>query len=187
MSTYDPNMTMFDARRQYFIAANFGEEGNYQDKWVRVDVGPIPFVFPNTDSRRYAARFHDLHHLLTGYPTTMRGELKISGWEIGAGCGDATFAWLINLNGLAAGMLAMPIDTAQAFFRGRHSRSLYREDFDALLRSTVGELRARTGVDDPPAKPTAADWAALIAYTTLAMVMSFAPFVLPVWLLLWWF
>lgn len=190
MTWYDPNLTMFDARRQYFIASNFGEHGNYDEKWVHVDLGPIPIVFPNSDSRRYAARFHDLHHLLTGYPTTWRGEFEISGWEIGAGCGDAGFAWFINLTGLVAGMLSMPRATMKAFFRGRHSRSLYRDDFDALLRATVGELRDRTGVDNPPPAPSPADWLALLAYLAVGAPISLLwllPIALPVGLLLWWF
>jgi ubiquinone biosynthesis protein Coq4 len=38
-------------------------------------------------------RLHDLHHLVTGYPTDWKGELEISAWEIAGSCRGYVAAW----------------------------------------------------------------------------------------------
>ena len=87
---YDPGLTMSEARRSYFVANGFAEDGGYSDKWVDFKLGPIPFPFPNSPARVKAVRYHYLHHVITGYRTDFVGELEISGWEIGAGCKSMT-------------------------------------------------------------------------------------------------
>lgn len=65
------------------------------------------------------------------------------------------------------GLLIAPGKTAEAFYRGRHSRNLYGHPFDdALLDSRVGEQRERLELDEGPApEPTTADRLALaLAY-----------------------
>jgi hypothetical protein len=114
---------------------------------VDIALGPLSFRLPNTQGRLRAVRYHDLHHVVTGYETTLRGEFEISACELGAGCRDFVAAWVLNLAGLAAGLLSMPKRTWRAFLRGRHSRSLYNEDLRTLLRENVGQVRARTGLD----------------------------------------
>jgi hypothetical protein len=144
---YDPLGTMRDARAQYFKVNNFGDSGGYDDAWVDFKLGPIPMPFPNTPSRVRAVRYHDLHHVLTGYDTNIVGEFEISAWEIAAGCKGFIAAWQLNLGGMFGGLVVAPRRTLRAFLRGRHSRTLYGDDMDALLDSRVGELRARMGVD----------------------------------------
>ena len=97
--------TLRTALAGYFADNGFGADGGYGDAWVDFSLGPLPFPFPNTEGRKRAVRFHDLHHLITGYPTDTVGELTISAWEIGAGCGDFYAAWVINLSGLGLGAL----------------------------------------------------------------------------------
>lgn len=156
-ATYDPNETMLEARRAYFRANGFGEDGGYADAWVDFKLGPVPLPFPNTPARVRAVRYHDLHHLLTSYDTDITGEFEISAWEIAAGCKGYVAAWQLNLGGLVGGMLIAPRRTLRAFLRGRHSRSLYDADFEALLGASLGELRARTGVDDTTPKASFLD------------------------------
>ena len=76
---------MRDSRRTYFEKNAFGVDGGYEDAWVDFKLGPIPFPFPNSAPRVRAVKFHDLHHVLTGYDTNFTGEVEISAWEIGAG------------------------------------------------------------------------------------------------------
>jgi len=75
---------VFEARQRYFADNGFSDAG-YSDRWVKLSIGPLPFVMPNLPSRRRAIPLHDLHHVATGYDTTVRGEAEISAWELGAG------------------------------------------------------------------------------------------------------
>lgn len=147
LTTYDPSMSMLEARTRYFEVNHFGESGGYDDAWVDFKLGPIPFPFPNTKARIRAVQVHDLHHIVTAYDTDTRGEFEISAWELGAGCKDFFAAWQLNLGGLGAGLFAAPGRTYRAFIRGRHSESLYGRDVGDLLQSTVREVREATGVD----------------------------------------
>ena len=151
MPTYDPSLSVRAARSLYFRDNGFGDgdDGNYAEAWVDFKIGPIPLPFPNSAPRVRAVRYHDLHHVLTGYATDTRSEFEIAAWEIGAGCRDFWAAWQLNLGGLAAGMVSIPGRTFRAFVRGRRSKSLYGRDFEALLDRTVGDLRAECGVDQP--------------------------------------
>lgn len=148
---WDPALSLEQARAEYFRFNGFGEDGGYGAKWVDFKLGPIPFPFPNSPARVEAVRYHDLHHVLTGYQTDFLGELEISGWELASGCADKTAAWALNLGGYAAGMLCAPRRTLRAFVRGRHSRNLYRHRFDAaLLSRTVGEVRRELALEGTP-------------------------------------
>jgi hypothetical protein len=143
--------TMRQARARYFDENNFGADGGYSSKWVDFKLGPLPMPFPNAPARVKAVKFHDLHHLLTGYRTDIFGEFEISGWEIGAGCHTYAAAWFLNLSGMAAGLAIAPRRVFRAFRRGLASRTLYAYDFEPLLDRTVADLRQETGVDREPA------------------------------------
>ena len=160
--TYDDAMTMREARKVYFEANGFGETGGYDDAWVDFMLGPIPMPFPNTKGRVRAVRYHDLHHILTGYDTNVAGEFEISAWEIGAGCKDFGAAWVLNLSGLAGGIVRAPQRVFRAFVRGRAQRTIYGDDLDAVLDMTVGEARARFTRSVASSESTVAD-AALFA------------------------
>jgi hypothetical protein len=150
-----PRLTLAQARDEYFRANDFGPNGGYDDAWVDFKLGPIPMPFPNTPGRRRAVRFHDLHHVLTGYATDVRGEFEISAWEVGSGCARFWTAWQLNLSGLTGGLLACPRRTWRAFVRGRHSRNLYGGAVydEALLARRVDEMQRELGLDAavPPA------------------------------------
>ena len=141
--TYPDDITLQEARQRYFDANGFGPNGGYDDKWVDFKLGPLPFPFPNSPARVKAVRYHDLHHVLTGYATDIVGEFEISAWEIAAGCKTMAAAWVLNLGGLAAGVFRCPKRTFAAFVRGRKQSTLYGEDYDALLGTTVGDARAK--------------------------------------------
>jgi hypothetical protein len=157
---YDEESTMRDARARYFEANAFGDDGGYASKWVDVKLGPVPFPFPNTASRVRAVRYHDLHHVLTGYDTDIAGEFEISAWEIGAGCKGYGAAWVLNLGGMVGGIVRCPRRTFRAFVRGRRSQSLYDGDYEALLARTVRDLRSEVmldAADTTGLKPSAPD------------------------------
>jgi hypothetical protein len=159
-----------DARDAYFAANKFSD-ATYSDAWVKLRVGPIPFAFPNSRSRKRAIPLHDLHHVATGYTTSLVGEAEIGAWEIGGGCTNYWAAWVLNAIAFGWGLALAPRRTFRAFVRGRHARTLYRDGWDDhLLVLTVVELRAKLGLagarDGAPATlgdvATFAGWVALV-------------------------
>ncbi|MGH7567884.1 MAG: hypothetical protein ACREL9_02775 [Gemmatimonadales bacterium] len=136
-----------DARAQYFRDNSFGDDGGYSQAWVKVKLGPVPVRFPNTDGRRRAVRLHDLHHIATGYDTSLVGEAEIAAWELTSGCAGYYAAWLLNTGAVAMGVFLAPRRLWRAARRGRHGTNLYRLGFDdRWLDGTVGALRDRLGL-----------------------------------------
>ena len=167
-------MLVRDARAQY-LAENGFSEATYGDRWVHVKLGPIPVVFPNTPSRKRAIPLHDLHHVATGYATTIRGEAEIGAYEVAAGCGPHTAAWLLNAGAFAVGLLHAPRCVYRAFVRGRHARTLYRAGWrDDLLDMTVGDLRSRLLLDRPAPRATWRDRAMFAAWVALFQLPALA-------------
>jgi hypothetical protein len=174
LAIYDPEQSMRVARAHYFAVNRFGDNGGYDDAWVDFKLGPIPFPFPNSAARVRAVRYHDLHHVLTGYDTNTIGEFEISAWEIAAGCKRYVAAWQLNLGGMLTGMFVSPRRIVRAFQRGRHSETLYDRPLDALLDDKLAVVRASMGVDAPLCPMSAYDWLlfvlALLAGLTSAVV-----------------
>ena len=50
-AVYDGALTMREARQQYFTRWGFNDRG-YSDAWVHLKLGPVPFAFPNTATRK---------------------------------------------------------------------------------------------------------------------------------------
>ncbi len=147
MTSYSDGTSVRAAREQYFAANGFST-AEYTSRWVLLKLGPVPFAFPNSASRRRAIPLHDLHHVATGYATTMVGEAEIGAWELGGGCANNVAAWILDGIAVAWGVLLAPRKVIGAFRRGRRSRTLYREGWsDRLLDMTVGELRRHLGLE----------------------------------------
>jgi hypothetical protein len=173
MSLYSPESTLREARERYFELNRF-DGGGYEEGWVKMRAGPIPIWFPNTVARVKAVRFHDLHHVLTEYPTTWRGESEIGAWEVATGCAAHYQGWLLNLLAFAIGLAINPRGVYRAFMRGRRSRNLYRLTFsDELLSRKVGDMRRELNLDTPPAPPASADRKAFI-FWSFASAATFA-------------
>jgi hypothetical protein len=168
---YDPEMTLRDARVRYFELSGFGEDGGYEDRWIKVKVWRIPIWLPNTQGRVRAVKLHDLHHILTEYPTTWRGEAEISSWEVASGGLRRYYAgWLLDLMNVAQGLVVNPRGVFRAVVRGRRSRNLFGETFgDEMLARRVGEMRRELNLHDQDAtddaKASARDVAAFIAWS----------------------
>lgn len=183
-ATYDPASTMLEARTRYFEDNGFGQDGGYGKRWVALKLGPLPFAIPNTQARVRAVRYHDLHHVLTGYGTDWTGESEISAWELASGCRDMWAAWVLNLSAMGIGLLLDLFRgrarTRRAFVRGRHSRNLYDRDYgDALLSQPLGALRAELDLDRAEPAPTPEDLRAFRRYAVAALATLLAPIGLP--------
>lgn len=169
MTDYATDLSLKDALRVYFDANGFGPDGGYPAAWVDLKLGPIPIPFPNSDARRRAVRFHDLHHIATGYQTNYAGEFEISAWEIATGCRDFIAAWQLNLSGMLGGLLVYPRRTFRAFIRGRHTKNFYGENYEPLLGLSVQAARAKLATDLPVPSATLAD-VAMFALATAAAI-----------------
>lgn len=122
-------------------------------------------------------KYHDLHHILTEYGTSLSGETEIGAWEVATGCTRSLAAWLLNLSGFAAGLFINPGGVYKAFLRGRQSSNLYHLSFDdELLSQRVGQLRQQLSLDKPCEPPTFIDnivfvvWAIVSVVTLLGII-----------------
>ena len=173
---YAPEWTLGEARKLYFELNGFGEDGGYEERWIKVKVWRLPVWLPNTEGRRKAVRLHDLHHILTEYPTTWRGEAEISAWEIGGGGLRRYYAgWLLDLMNVAQGLVINPRGLYRAFMRGRGSTNLYSEEFtDELLAHRVGEFRERLlPAEETRANSSARDRAAFVFWALAGVAAYF--------------
>lgn len=134
--------TVGEALRAFRRSHRLREDEREARLWiVRADLFVLPL--PNFAWRRRAIDAHDVHHLLTGYPCTVEGELLIAAWEFGAGRYPHWGATLFCGPLVLAGLLWAPRETLAAFARGRRSRSLYRAtDLDRLLDLPLARARA---------------------------------------------
>src|SRR4029450_3554253 len=105
---YNDLTSLWQARAEYFRKNGFGEDGGYTLSWVKIMLGPVPVWFPNTRGRRAALLQHDLHHIATGYDTTLVGEAEIGAWELASGCRHYYAAWVLNMGAVGIGLLHAP-------------------------------------------------------------------------------
>jgi len=90
---------------------------------------------------------HDVHHAITGYATTWRGEFEIAAWELtSGGCGWNVPFWLDRLLGALLGLLFCPVRTVRALRAGVGCRNLFGMPVDELLAADVAELKQRIGL-----------------------------------------
>lgn len=86
---------------------------------------------------------HDIHHVLTDYSTSFRGECELAGWELASGgCHLNIIFWIDRIFTALIGLVAYPRDTAKAIRKGWRCRNLYSNQLDELLNSDVEKLQA---------------------------------------------
>lgn len=88
-------------------------------------LGGLIVPLPNFRWRREILAQHDLHHLVTGYETTVCGELSLAAWELGVCCYSSFWARLLCFGLMFSGLLAQPRITTGAYRRGRQSATHY--------------------------------------------------------------
>ena len=147
MEYYHEDMKIKDALKQLF--ANFGIPVNaYTTHYFIIRVGPIPIHIPNILARVKIARYHDVHHVLTGYPANWKGEAEIGAWELATGCRKSFIAWFLNGGAVIVGLFLYPKAVIKAYLRGLKTRTNLYHNFvyDTLLEMTVKEVRELVGL-----------------------------------------
>jgi hypothetical protein len=120
----DDQPTMRTARAAYYRDNDFGDDGGDALTWVPIKLWKLTLKIPNSDGRRRAVRIHDLHHVVTGYATDLRGEAEIGAWELASGCLRWPAATVLNSFALAIGTALSPCPSrcascSRAIQRGR--------------------------------------------------------------------
>jgi hypothetical protein len=149
MEVYDENMLIKDALSELFNRFGIPADA-YTAKKFTIRVGKVPIHIPNIPARVKIARFHDIHHILTGYPANWRGEAEIGAWEIATGCRTSFIAWFLNTGAAFVGLFMHPKAVIKAFRRGRNTRTnlYYNFEYELLLKMTIKEVRDKVGL--PP-------------------------------------
>ncbi len=127
---------------------------DYDAWWLTLRIEGLPMTVPNPPAHGRALRLHDLHHVLTGYDTSLIGECEISAWELAGGSGRYVAALGFDLAGTGLGLLLCPRRTFAAFRRGRRSRTLFKQGYsEDLLARPVDAVRRELRLDAsvPPA------------------------------------
>lgn len=144
-------MKIEEALNRHFVRSGIYAEGCTRDDWyaghavhLRAGAWTVPFPILR---RSGPIILHDVHHMLTGYPPTWKGEAEVAAWEIASGgCGWHPLYWLDRLTFLLLGLVAAPRATLRALRRGWRGHNLYGEDPEAVLDRELDAVRADVGI-----------------------------------------
>ena len=155
-----------------------------QAKWWYFKVLGLKIYCYNFDWRKRALFTHDLHHVVTGYPCTMKGEMQVATWEFAAGRFPNIFSNLFCLPLVAAGTLLIPGKTFKAFQRGQQSRSLFVFNIGRDVRHwPLEKLKALT-VQNYAERPFVLQILAFAALSGLSFLLVTIPLLAILYLLL---
>jgi hypothetical protein len=114
-----------EALERLSLADGFLNPAGQNRKWRYFEVLGFRIYCYNFAWRKKVLAFHDLHHVVTGYPCTMRGEMQVATWEFAARRCPSLASNLFCLPLAAAGVVLMPRRMVRAYRLGRRSRSLF--------------------------------------------------------------
>lgn len=145
---YNEQTLIKDALAEMFLRFNIPNNA-YTAKTFRISVGLFGIHLPNLPSRVKVARYHDIHHIITGYPANWKGEAEIGIWELVTGCRDSFIAWFLNSGAVLVGLLLYPKAVWRAFLRAKKTKTnlYYNFEYDSLLNMSIKEVRQLVGID----------------------------------------
>ena len=172
----DDTQTLGAARAAYYESNHFGADGGDALEWVPIKVLGLTLKIPNSDGRRRAVRIHALHHVVTGYDTTLAGESEIGAWELASGCLRWPAATILTLFALGVGLVIAPGRLIKAWARGRHTQNLYGENgVEHLLPRRVTEIRTTLGLAGTAPRARLRDALAVFALGLPMLAVMAAP------------
>ncbi len=138
-------------------------------KWWSFNVLGVPVYCYNFAWRRQAIAHHDLHHVVTGYPCTMIGEMQVAVWEFAAGRFPNVFANLFCLPLVAFGLVCAPRRSWSAYRLGMRCRTLFTTPLTkTILAMPVADLRKQVAAARRP-RPV---WRDLLGYANLCALSA---------------
>lgn len=142
------NETVREARDR-FLAENGLDIASYGAPRLPLHLGWWTLRVPNPG----VLDLHDLHHVATGYRTTVVGEAEISVFELRGGC-PVPLVRLLCVSAILCGLMRAPRRMIGALRRARNARTLYDRavPYETLLEMTVPQLRQHLGLAAQKAK-----------------------------------
>jgi len=171
-------MTLQDELAAFYRKSGFGDVVGARPRTVQVYTGCLLVPMPNIETRRRYLKYHDLHHLVTGYSVGRIGEGEVSAWELGTGSlWVSPMLGAMNLVALSTGLVLKPGRMWRAFRSGRRSRNLYpasvRAAVDAGHWPSVDSLQYAIFEVRKSPFPRAIDALVFGLYSTMAMLIHF--------------
>jgi hypothetical protein len=172
-------MTLDDELAAFYRKSGFGGTVGARPLTVAVYTGCMLVPLPNIETRRRFLKYHDLHHLVTGYSVGRIGEGEVSAWELGAGSllVSPTLG-VMNLIALSTGLVLQPKRMWAAFRRGCGSRTLYplamRAQVDSGRFPNVAALKRELLDVEPTTAAIALRSVEFASYTATAMLIHAA-------------
>ena len=139
----------------YYKKSGFDADGGKSAASVKIVlVKGINIYLPNTKTRKKVILTHDVHHLLTGYSTDLKGETEISTWELSTNCTNNYAAFILNTYAMALGLLINLPGVWKAWLRGRYTCNLYRKKYsrEELVNKNLEELKKELKLFHEPKK-----------------------------------
>ena len=169
-------MTLEEELAFFYKRSGFGDVVGARPLTVPVYTGCMLVPLPNIETRRRYLKYHDLHHLVTGYSVGRIGEGEVSAWELGTGSAFVSpTLGVMNLIALSTGLVLEPKRMWRAFRRGCGSRNLYpaavRADVDSGRWPDIVSLRQDLLEVKGPGAPLPLRAAELGIYSAMAMVI----------------
>lgn len=172
------SLTVENALRLHYAASGLpADGGRYAAVWT-LKLGPMSLRLRNFKWRQRALPRHDIHHLLTGYECTPKGEMEMAAWEFAAGPFPSVLSTAFCLPLVAIGALIAPRRSLAAFARGRRSRTLYALPFSEDLAPLALSTLRRAFVPTRPYSLTVADLALYGLLVASSAALLIAPFAL---------
>lgn len=172
-------MTLQDELASFYARSGFGDLVGARPLTVPVYTGCMLVPLPNIETRRRFLKYHDLHHLVTGYSVGRIGEGEISAWELGTGSAFVSpMLGMMNLIALSTGIVLEPRRMWRAFRRGCASRNLYpgavRAAVDSGRWPDIAALRRDILEVRHPALPASVRAIEFALYCGIAMLIHAA-------------
>jgi hypothetical protein len=131
-------MEINQALTEFYKKSGFELETGKKPAFVDVFVGCLLIPLPNIETRRKYIKYHDLHHIVTGFGATHIGEGEVSAWELGTGSWVHPMLLIMNLIAVSTALVLQPRRVFQAYLLGGRSKNLYCTTM--RKRMTNGEL-----------------------------------------------
>lgn len=168
-----------DELAAFYRRNGFGEAIGARPLTVRVYTGCLLVPMPNIETRRRYLKYHDLHHMVTGYSVGRIGEGEVSAWELGSGSALVSpTLGIMNLIALSTGLVLEPKRMWRAFRRGWSSQNLYPAKFRTQIDSghwnCLATLRRDIVESRPSRVPVAIRRVEFACYSGLAILIHAA-------------
>lgn len=135
-----------DALHTFYANSGFDVETGKRPLFVDVFIGCLLVPLPNVDTRRKYLKYHDLHHVITGFDASQIGEGEVSAWELGTWSLIHPILMFMNLIAISTALAISPKRVFKAYLLGCKSRNLYcpkvRRRIDSGELSTVEQVQA---------------------------------------------